>query len=284
MPAAHKGEENLMAAAKGDEMEKGHRGLGVVIVDDAQALRGVLRTTLVSDGYRVLADLPSGSRLLETVERVKPHIVCLDFDLPGMDGVSLLREIHAAHPEVAVVMITGSTGKDTEKLAAEAGAAGFLRKPFSPDQILAELRQVAHAQMLLLETRKNAGEAVAQERLIQAVIADDSHTMRQLLTAILNQAGVAVLGEASNGEETLQLVKDIRPELVFLDYAMPVMNGLDALREIHRLYPEIKVMMVTAHADRDLVRQSGQAGARGYILKPYRPEKVIEAVNRLIAT
>ena len=257
------------------------QGLGVVIVDDAQALRGVLRALLIEDGYRILADLANGTRVVETVKTLRPNILCLDLNLPGVDGLTILREVHAANPEVAVVMITGSNTKDIEKIAAEAGAAGFIRKPFSPDQILAELRQVAHAQALLIEADKQ-GDPVAQDRLIQAVIADDSDTMRQLLTAILNQCGVAVMGEASNGEEAVRLVNEISPELVFLDYAMPVMNGLDALRQIHRDHPAIKVMMITAYANRDLVKQSAQAGARGYILKPYRLEKVLEAVKLLI--
>ncbi len=265
-------------------MENKHQGLGVIIVDDAQALRGVLRAVLIGDGYRVLADLGNGSKLLETIERVKPSIVCLDLDLPGTDGMSLLREIHAAYPKVAVVMITGSRGADVERQAAEAGAAGFIRKPFSPDQILTELRQVAHAQLLLMKAEKNHGQVdvVARDRLIHAVIADDSDTMRQLLTAILGQAGVLVLGEASNGEEAVKLVDEIVPELVFLDYAMPVMNGLDALRQIREKHPKIKAMMITAYADRDLVKQSAQAGARGYILKPYQPDKVVQAITHLI--
>lgn len=259
------------------------RNLGVVIVDDAQALRSALRAILSADGYRVLADLPSGAKLLETIARAEPHIVCLDLHLPDIDGITLLKEIHSAHPHVAVVMISGSQDANVSRLAAEAGAAGFIRKPFSQDQILCEIAQVAHAQLLLIEARKSSHlESQPQNRLIHAVIADDSATMRQLLTAILHQAGIVVLGEATNGEEAIRLVNEMHPELVFLDYAMPVMNGLDALRQIHQQYPGIKVMMITASANREVVQQSALAGAKGYILKPYRPDKVIEAVARLI--
>lgn len=268
-------------------METQRNGLSVVIVDDAMAMRSVLRSILSSDGYRVLADLASGAHLLETIKRMQPHLVCLDFSLPDVDGLSLLKEIHAAHRDVAVVMITGSEDAQVEIGAAEAGAAGFIRKPFSQAQILGELRQVAHAQALLIKSRQGGGEnsqVITAGPPVHAVIADDSDTMRQLLTAILTEAGVMVLGEASNGEEAVRLVEENRPELVFLDYAMPGMNGLDALKQIIATQPGIRAMMVTAAADRDLVRQCAQAGARGYILKPYRPDKVIAAVKQLIAT
>ena len=264
-------------------MKMKREDIGVIIVDDAQALRSILRAILTNDGYRILADLANGSHLLESIERLKPNIVCLDIDLPDSNGIDLLEQIQAAHPEVAVVMITGSNTASIRKQAAEAGAAGFISKPFSPERMLSELKQVVHAQQLLRKAL-NDNHVIAQENLIQAVIADDSVTMRELLKAILHQTGVMVLGEASNGEEAIRLVDEIHPQLVFLDYAMPVMNGLEALKQIHQKYPAIKIMMITAYADRDLVKQSAQAGARGYILKPYQPEKVIQAVNHLIAT
>ena len=104
----------------------------VIVVDDAAAVRGMLRAVLTDEGYSVVGDLASGGHLLSAVAQMQPDIVCLDYNLPDGNGLDLLREIHAAHPTVAVVMITGATDPDLESAAAEAGAAGFIRRAPAP--------------------------------------------------------------------------------------------------------------------------------------------------------
>ncbi|HEX8987851.1 MAG TPA: response regulator [Rhodocyclaceae bacterium] len=254
----------------------------VVIVDDAAAVRGLLRALLTDEGYRVVADLSSGAALLATVERSEPDIVCLDYNLPDGDGLALLRELRAAHPGVAVVIITGDADPRLESAAAEAGAAGFLRKPFAPGAILKEMEQVSHTRRLLAQAEQAPVQGVASPRA-RAVIADDSATMRQLLKAILERTGVAIVGEASDGREAVDLVAMHAPEIVCLDVEMPGMGGIEALLAIRAHSPAAQVMMVTGQASRDFIVQAGRAGARGYILKPFQPEKVAEAINRLLA-
>jgi two-component system chemotaxis response regulator CheY len=218
------------------------------------------------------------------VERFEPDIVCLDYNLPDIDGVEVLKQVHAAHPTVAVVIVTGSVDPELQSTAAEAGAAGFIHKPFSPDKILKELQQVAHARHLLVAAQQPGKPAagVAAPRA-KAVIADDSATMRQLLKAILERIGVAVVGEASDGKQAIELAIQHGPDIVCLDIDMPVMNGLEALQAIHAQLPSAKAMMITGNGNRDAIVQAGKAGARGYILKPFRPEKVGEAIGKLLA-
>lgn len=254
----------------------------VIIVDDAASVRGLLRTLLTNEGYTIVADFASGGALLPAIERTEPDIVCLDYHLPDCDGLTLLRDIRAAHPALAVVMITGDTGIQIEAAAAAAGAAGFIRKPFSPDAILKELQQVAHIRHLLVQTEQAPVSGAVAPRAT-AVIADDSAMMRQLLKAILEGTGVAVVGEAGDGRQAVDLVASHAPDIVCLDLEMPGMDGLDALRAIRSGNPAAKVMMVTGNATRDFIVEAGKAGARGYILKPFRPEKVAEAIARLLA-
>jgi len=254
----------------------------VIIVDDAAAVRGMLRALLADEGYRVVGDLASGGHLLDAVAQLQPDIVCLDYNLPDSNGIDLLKAIHAAHPAVAVVMITGSTDPDLESAAAEAGAAGFIRKPFSPDKILKELRQVVQAQHLLSAAQQADQPLTVATPRATAVIADDSATMRLLLRAILGRAGVAVVGEAWDGRQAANLVAEHRPDLVCLDIDMPVMNGLEALQAIRAAQPGVKVLMVTGSTNREAIMQAGKAGARGYILKPFHPDKVIEAIGKLL--
>lgn len=254
----------------------------VLIVDDTNSLRSLLCTLLRHEGMNVIGDLGCGRSVLTCVERSQPDIVCLDYDLPDTDGLTLLKQVHAAHPDVAVVMITGSGGASLRAEAAEAGAAGFISKPFSQSQVIDELRHVLHAQRLLNSIDlPQALDSPLQGK--QVVIADDSAVQRRLLLAILAESGMRVVGEADNGQTAVDLCATQRPDLACLDIEMPVMNGLEALQRIHPALPELPIMMITGHADRSSVQQAAQYGARGYILKPYQPANVVKALERLFA-
>ena len=117
-----------------------------------------------------------------------------------------------------------------------------------------------------------------------AVVADDSVTLRRLLSAILAHMGVEVVAEACDGMQATELVRKHRPDIVCLDYEMPVMNGLEALKIIRKQTPAIKAVMVTSVASRDKFIQATQAGAKGYILKPYHPDKVTHAISELLTS
>ncbi|MBA3033618.1 MAG: response regulator [Gammaproteobacteria bacterium] len=256
--------------------------LAILIVDDAAALRAALRTIFISEGYRVVGDLGHGAGVLEAIGKLKPDIVCLDYQLPDINGVELLKTIHAEHPAVAVMMITGDAASELEAEAAAAGAVGFVRKPFSPDKIMREIHQVS--QVLTLHRQQgNTEELSVKEPRASAVVVDDSATMRALLSSILRQAHVDVVGEAADGKSAIETVASCKPDIVCLDMDMPVMNGLEALKQIKRDNPDTKVLMITGTAGREAVLKAAQHGARGYILKPFAPDKVIEAIDKLLA-
>ncbi|MEW6165439.1 MAG: response regulator [Pseudomonadota bacterium] len=254
----------------------------VLIVDDAAALRLVLRAFFTGLGCEVVGELASGGGVAEAVARLKPELVCLDYNLPDADGIGLLRAIHAEHPAVAVVMITGDLSPELEADAAEAGAAGFVRKPFTQERMAVEVRQILQAQDLHKRFLADQSHAVKQARA-RAVVVDDSVTMRRLLASILRHARVDVVGEAADGRQAIEVVAQRQPDLVCLDVDMPVMNGLDALPQMLAACPQARVLMVTARAGREMVAQAAQRGAKGYLLKPFFPEKVVEAVDRLLA-
>lgn len=256
--------------------------LRVLIVDDAKSLRGLLHALLRDNGYTVVAELEDGSQVAKTVERLQPDLVCLDLHMPGVDGMTVLADMTRLYPQVAVVMMTADHTPEVYRQATEAGAAGFLTKPFSPKQILDAMSHVASA--IRLMQRKPASGTVPdfEPAGARVVIADDSSALRHLLRAILEEIGLEVVGEASNGQEAIELASQHKPDLVCLDIEMPVLNGLEALVRLHARMPELPIMMITSHADRPTVQQAAAKGARGYILKPYQPEKVQQGIRKLL--
>lgn len=114
----------------------------ILIVDDNDLMRTLLRGILRGEEYEVAGEARNGRGAVEMVERLKPDIVCLDVMMPEMDGLEALQAIKAAQPKVEVVMISGNASADNVKEALEQGAAGFIVKPFNAARVLDTLNRV----------------------------------------------------------------------------------------------------------------------------------------------
>lgn len=114
------------------------------------------------------------------------------------------------------------------------------------------------------------------------LVTDDALFMRVTLKNILTQHGYEVVGEAANGRESVEMYKNLKPDLVTMDITMPEMDGISAVREIKKIDPEARVVMVTAMGQKNLVVEAIQAGAKDFIVKPFQPERVIESVQKLL--
>lgn len=104
---------------------------------------------------------------------------------------------------------------------------------------------------------------------LRALVVDDEKFIRLLLSRMLQELGVEVVATAASGTEAVQLCRELRPELVTLDIAMPNGDGLSALREISTFHPGITVLMSTAFDDAHHIAEALRAGARGYLAKPF---------------
>ncbi|MEJ2217265.1 MAG: response regulator [Gemmatimonadota bacterium] len=114
------------------------------------------------------------------------------------------------------------------------------------------------------------------------LICDDAIFMRTMLGEILRQASFEVVGEASTGDEAVQLYHELKPDLVTMDIVMPGKDGIEAVREIMRESPEAKILMCSAMGQQALVIEAIEAGARDFVVKPFQPSRVLEAVQRVL--
>ncbi|GIV16319.1 MAG: chemotaxis protein CheY [Armatimonadota bacterium] len=116
------------------------------------------------------------------------------------------------------------------------------------------------------------------------LVTDDALFMRVTLKNILTQHGYEVAGEATNGREAVEMYKNLKPDLVTMDITMPEMDGISAVREIKKIDPNARIVMVTAMGQKNLVVEAIQAGAKDFIVKPFQPERVIESVQKLLGS
>jgi len=115
------------------------------------------------------------------------------------------------------------------------------------------------------------------------MIVDDHQIVRDGLKAILhNEKGIGVIAEADNGRTALRLIKELKPEIVIMDIAMPDMNGIDATRRISVEHPDIKVLILSMHHDKRMVIEVFNAGARGYLLKECASDELLRAIKTLL--
>jgi two-component system chemotaxis response regulator CheY len=114
------------------------------------------------------------------------------------------------------------------------------------------------------------------------LVADDAAFMRLRLRSILEGAGHEVV-EACNGAEAVEAFAGRQPDAVLLDITMPVMDGITALKSIHASDPEARVAMCSALGQQSMVLQAIQSGARDFIVKPFEPERVLAALDRLLS-
>ena len=114
---------------------------------------------------------------------------------------------------------------------------------------------------------------------VRLLIVDDHAVVRQgLITFLELQEEIEIVGEASNGKEAIQKVKELEPDVVLMDLVMPVMDGLTAIKQIKLMRPETEVLALTSFADDEKVFTAIRSGATGYLLKDVQPNDLVKAV------
>ncbi|MFN2398256.1 MAG: response regulator [Gemmatimonadaceae bacterium] len=114
------------------------------------------------------------------------------------------------------------------------------------------------------------------------LICDDAVFMRTMIGDILQQSGFDVVGEAETGTQAVEKFKQLRPDLVTMDIIMPDMGGIDAVREITKIDAGARILMCSAMGQQALVVEAIQAGAKDFVVKPFQPSRVLEAVQRVL--
>lgn len=114
------------------------------------------------------------------------------------------------------------------------------------------------------------------------LIVDDAAFMRMMIKDILTKNGYNVIGEAENGIKAVEKFNECKPDLVLMDITMPEKDGIQALKEIKGIDPKAQVIMCSAMGQQAMVIESIQAGAKDFIVKPFQPDRVIEAVKKVV--
>jgi DNA-binding NarL/FixJ family response regulator len=122
------------------------------------------------------------------------------------------------------------------------------------------------------------------EKKARIVLAEDHTILRQGLRALLSaDPGFEIVGEACDGREAVRCVEKMAPDLLLMDLSMPRMNGMEAIREIKKRYPQTRIIALTVHREEEYLVTTLQAGAEGYVLKDATHEELVLAINSVMA-
>jgi two-component system chemotaxis response regulator CheY len=117
----------------------------------------------------------------------------------------------------------------------------------------------------------------------KVLVVDDAAFMRMMIKDILRKGGFEVVGEAEDGSKAVEKYKELRPDLVTMDITMPDMDGITAVKEIRKLDGDAQIIMCSAMGQQAMVIDAIQAGAKDFVVKPFQPERVLEAVRKVLS-
>lgn len=117
--------------------------------------------------------------------------------------------------------------------------------------------------------------------MLNILVVDDSLIMRRNIIKMIESLGHKVVGEAKDGQESVEVYRKLKPDLVTMDITMPRMDGLGAVKELKKIDKNAKIIMVTSHGQEEMVIDAIRSGASGYLLKPVKINKLSDSIHKI---
>jgi two-component system, chemotaxis family, chemotaxis protein CheY len=232
----------------------------ILIVDDQLVVRGVLRSALDKIEKPILViEAETGEEALGIMRNAKVDVIFCDIQLPGLSGPEALAHAYGASEfRPFMVLMSTQSGMATHEIGRGIGVYEFLAKPFRASDVL--------------------GAIHAYERMIQVtrtLLIDDSATARKLMTRILGRSQFHIdLMEASHGEEAITMAKRRDFDVIFCDFNMPGLDGVETAGTLLRLNPAAQIVLISTEQQASMVRSAQFVGAFAFLKKPFEASDV----------
>lgn len=244
--------------------------LKLLIIDDEKGMCDYLKDFFSSRGYEV-AIATNGQDAISAVKKYSPEIILLDINMPGMEGLEVLRQIKKISSRSRVIMVTVSDDIDTREKAKALGADEFIRKPFTTNYL---------EDVVILKV----GEIAKAKELAKILLVDDEEGIRNSLREFLSGRFECEISDAADGEEALKLLKSNKFDLVFLDIKMPGISGTDVIKEKKKLAYKPQIWVITHFDSEEVAHKVIEQGADDYIPKPFSLRILDNKVRNFLAS
>lgn len=241
--------------------------LSILIADDSRFVRKLIKDVLINlEPQPSIIEAETGQEVLDIAGVRSFDIAFLDIHMPAMSGMEALAALRHKGNEVFTVIMSGRDGQELKILAKTLGAYEYITKPFTAGQV--------HEVIDSYIKRKTA---------YSALVVDDSPTVRKIITKILQDTPFEfAIQEAEDGWGALEACRTREYDIVFLDFNMPNLDGLETLGVLKERRPATRVIMVSGQGSVDVVRQATQAGLDGFLAKPFDQQDATRVISRVL--
>jgi len=247
------------------------RGTKILIVDDDSDFVRTLKDTLVNNSYSVVT---ASDRLQaeDMIRSQEPDIIILGTIMPRGDAFLFHQWLKQSlgFSSLPIMVVNAPPEKQILKgwrleEGLQCDAEDFLARPVKPEALVTRIHNLLDKKAV---------------KRIRVLIVDDHAVVRDGIRAVLAlQRDIQVVGEAVNGEEAIKKTIEFMPDVVLMDIVMPVMNGLDATREISKQCERVKVLVLTQYDDEENIKASLEAGALGFIPKVAASARLLTGIR-----
>ncbi len=231
----------------------------ILVVDDQIGMLETFTDILEDQGFDVVT-ADDGFTAIDRVKEQDFNLVFMDMKMPGINGVQTFREMKKIRPNISVVMMTAYSVEDLIEEAIAEGAYTVIHKPFDIDKVIQTIDKALKTSLVL--------------------VVDDHLEDRELFAEILKDKGHTV-STAKDGYEAIEMVKEGKFDIIFIDVKMPGIDGVKTFEEVHRMRPEVPVIMVTGYSVEELVKDAIDKGAYTCIHKPVDMDKILQIVEEV---
>jgi len=272
------------------------RRLTVCVVEDDPEQRALTATWVERAGHHAVP-LDGADALLSAVHVLRPSVILLDVNMPGLNGFAVCHTLKA-DPDLAgipVIFMTSRTTLCDRLTGLVLGADDYLCKPIDPTELalrlqLLELRHSAGSRQSGLygdpRPEPNGTQGVADEcgdhRGLTLMVVDDDPDVARLVDEHARMAGFQTV-VCVDGEEASNAISLRKPDVIVLDLALPSVSGFDLLDVLMRLERPPRVLVLSARNREQDVMRAFKLGAHDYVTKPFNPRELVARINRLVA-
>lgn len=247
----------------------------ILIIDDDLRTAELLRDTLEAIGYKAWA-LTRPDEAVDLLSSSPVDLVLIDNELARRNDYGPVKELKKRNTTIPVILIIGPLFNVNLDQIRKAGIDDFIQRPFRIEHI----EKVIEDALAKYDFRQIELDAFMDKR---ALIVDDDNRLRSLLNEALRLIGYKT-SVAINGNQALNLLMAARFDIVISDIRMPEMDGITLLREIKANYPQIPVVIITGYSHAYTRKKAIDAGADGFLSKPFRLKRIEEILNSFHGT
>lgn len=231
----------------------------ILVVDDEAGMRVTLKAILMKKGYSVSVAV-SGEQALEEAKKTEYQLILMDIKMSGMSGVEAFIRMKTINPKATVIMMTAYALEEETKKAIQEGAYAIVHKPFDMERFLAVIVECLKKQNIIL-------------------VVDDREDDRSVIKALLEEKGFKVV-DVESGEECINQVKLRRYQVILLDIRLPGISGVETLKQVKEIRPDVGVIMISAYDEKSLIEESLRRGSFTCLQKPLNIDNLLGVVNQ----